>query len=156
MEGDLRSLLHKREGWLAALNRLAAFCDLHGEQAGSNAAEFANLYHGERASMVFDVVASRRRQYEERVLPWVASFRRSLAARSLSTLANMGPPDTFTLRPGEAQTIREVAGGLVRYGVENSLRDDDDAVVRSWPPQSRRWRSHLRSIHMSERCEVLV
>jgi hypothetical protein len=39
------------------------------------AAQYADVYRGRRAAMVFDVVASRQRDYLKRIEPWVAIFQ---------------------------------------------------------------------------------
>jgi hypothetical protein len=80
--------------------------------------------------MVFDVVASRQRRYENRVLPMVEAFARTPSATSLRTLAEQGPGIDHGLRSGEDTTMQAVASGLVRFATEGNL-DDDDAT-RAW------------------------
>ena len=78
--------------------------------------------------MVFDAVASRRRNYEQKVLPWVQTFQSEAAAGSLSALAELGPSSSFHLMTGESDTMREVASGLMRFASDHGHRDDDSAV----------------------------
>jgi len=80
--------------------------------------------------MVFDVVASRQRRYEQRVLPMVERFARSDPARSLHALATCGP-QASGLRNGEAETMQEDEAALVRFGQDHGLADDD-AIAREW------------------------
>ena len=80
--------------------------------------------------LVFNVVASRQRKYEQRVLPMVRKFEERPQAATLAALAADGPGEGLGLSPGEPETIRLVAAGLDRYCSERSL--DEDAGCRAW------------------------
>ncbi len=120
-------LLAKRPGWAEGMKRLGALHQQHGTKAVADAASYPTLYKGHRAAMVFDAVASRQRNYKRVVLPLVDRFKTEPGAASLSALLNLGP-SPFHLRRGEAETMREVAAGLLRFGSDNDLRDDDTSV----------------------------
>ncbi|MEV6271253.1 hypothetical protein AB0L64_29100 [Kribbella sp. NPDC051936] len=102
--------------------------ELYGVQARRDAAEYANVYAGRRAVMVFDVVASRRRKYETRVARMVEQYAGD--APTLGSLATDGPGDGYGLRDGEGETMRQVAAGLLRFGAEREL--DDEEAIKSW------------------------
>ena len=116
--------------WADAITRLRGLLDRHGAEAREQAAGYVAQYQGKRASMVFDVVASRQRRYETRVLPMVEAFTHSPAAVSLRTLAHEGPGSGHGLRSGEGATMQAVAAGLVKFAAEHDLDDDDGA--RAW------------------------
>lgn len=124
----IAALLTKRLGWAEGIKQLGALHQQRGAEAVNKAASYATLYKGRRAAMVFDVVASRQRKYERVVLPWVEQFNTEPGAASLAALSNLGPSLSFHLRRGEAETMREVAAGLLRFGDDNDLGDDDTSV----------------------------
>ena len=116
--------------WAEAMTGLRALHDRHGAEAQQRAAKYSERYQGLRAVMIFDVVASRQRRYEARVLPMVEIFARTSAASSLRTLAEQGPGLGHGLRTDEGATMRAVASGLVRFATEHDLNDDD--ATRAW------------------------
>jgi len=101
--------------WTAGMTNLRDLHRHHGREASTHAASYAGRYQGQRAAMVFDVVASRQRRYNQRVEPMVEKFKTTPAARDLDALAEHGPGDGYGLRAGEAQTMQGVAAGLLRY-----------------------------------------
>ena len=78
--------------WTGAMARLDRLVDRHGAEASREAAGYAARYQGQRASMVFDVVASRQRRYEARVLPMADAFAQTPTAVSL--VVPLGPGAT--------------------------------------------------------------
>jgi hypothetical protein len=46
----------------------------HGDEARRRAQQYSGFYQGRRGSMVLDVVTSRQRRYQNRVLPLVARW----------------------------------------------------------------------------------
>jgi len=108
------------------LNSLIA---LHGDIASARARAFAKVYQGRRGAMVIDVIASRQRKYEQRVLGMVAAYETNHPS-SLTHLAHEGWKDVPGLRQGEAETMRSVAQGLLRYSQEHLF--DEDAGVKAW------------------------
>src|SRR5699024_11947376 len=71
---DLLTLLRKREGWSEAVARLRNLAESSGDDARRAADAYARVYEGRRGAMVFDVVASRQRNYSKRVIPMVARW----------------------------------------------------------------------------------
>jgi hypothetical protein len=124
----IAALLTKRPGWAEVMRRLGALHQQRGAEAVISAASYAARYKGRRAAMVFDAVASRRRQYERVVLPWVDRVNTEPGAASLAALSNLGPSPSFHLWRGEAETMREVAADLLRFGSDDDLGDDDTSV----------------------------
>lgn len=116
--------------WADAMTLLRGLLDRHGAEACEQAHGYGARYQGRRAAMVFDVVASRQRRYEARVLPMVDAFGRTPAAASLRSLADQGPGRGHGLRTSEGATMQAVAAGLVRFAAERNLDDDDG--VRAW------------------------
>jgi hypothetical protein len=80
--------------------------------------------------LVFDVVASRQRQYVPRVVPMVERFSATPAAASLGDLARLGVPDGFGLRAGEAVTMQNAARGLLAFCDRHG--HDEESGVRRW------------------------
>ena len=113
--------------WEHAMTRLGILMERHGDEARGQAAGYVARYQGRRAAMVFDVVASRQRRYEARVLRMVATFARTPAAASLRALAHEGPGLGHGLRTGEGATMQAVATGLVRFSADRNLDDDEGA-----------------------------
>lgn len=124
------STMQELPGWKAAMNGLRELHAAAGVDAERRALEHATVYENDRASMVFDVVMSRQRNYAKRVLPLVAGFRSSPAARSLRELADRGPGEGWGLRAGEAQTMRDAARGLLSFGEERGLKEEE--ACRAW------------------------
>jgi hypothetical protein len=137
--------LSARTQWQHAMTRLRALLDQHGAEAHQRVADYGERYRGRRAEMVFDVVASRRRDSD---MGMPEAFARTPAASSLRALAEQGPgahslrhqlPEGDRrrsghqgdgLRSGEGETMQAVASGLVRFAAERDLGDDD--ATRAW------------------------
>lgn len=118
-------------GWGPAITSLRQALAGQGADVRERAERYGHEYFHRRAAMVFDVVASRQRRYRSRVLPMVAEFEKTAASASLVVLARTGPKGNFGLREGEAETMRKVAAGLVRYATDNSLVEDED-IIAGW------------------------
>lgn len=89
-------------------------------------------YTNRRGSMVVDVVTSRQRKYEARVVPLVAKWESFAGGKSLDVLAGRGiPTKIFGLREGEEDTIREIASNFLRYGEIKGL-DDENQLCARW------------------------
>jgi hypothetical protein len=83
--------------------------------------------------MVLDVVMSRQRRYQERVLPLVARWERDSEAHSLRWLAAHEPDQrSYGLRSGEPGTAVALARNLITYAVEHDLGDDEDKACLRW------------------------
>ncbi len=125
---DIASTLRGFSWWDDAMAALESAYSAHGEAVRERALEHGNKYAGRRAAMVFDVVASRQRNYQARVLPMVEDWEQR--GVSLGQLADEGPGDGLGLRKGEALTMQEVARGLVRFATDHEL--DDEVGVKTW------------------------
>ena len=63
-----------------------------------------------RGSMVLDVVASRQRKYEQRVIPMVQKWEVFAEGSTLEIMVTKGcPAKIFGLRSGEEETIVKIA-----------------------------------------------
>ena len=129
---DPAELLRHDAGWHEAVARLEALRDQHGEQARARLHEAQQRYVNRRPAMIVDAVMSVQQDYEQVVLPLVARFDRTPAARSLGALAALESIDQamFNNSPKRTETITGVAEGLLRYGRERGLADEE--VARHW------------------------
>jgi len=131
---DLISLL-KEASWDSAIVNLRQLWVNGASRAREWAGEYGDVYKDQRSAMVFDRVMSRwHRDYQKVVCPLVDEFRTSPSASSLRMLAEngpglAGPTRRYPFRRGEAETIRQVAAGLVKYCDEKQL--DEEAGVRA-------------------------
>jgi hypothetical protein len=125
------AVLRKRAEWSRAVESLLKLFATKGDAARKAAAEYGEVYRGLRGAMVFDVVASRQRRYEPRVLPLVKRWKSDASSPSLEWLA-ANPPETgrYGLRRGEAATMAAVAGNLRRLAVD--LGVSEDVACRTW------------------------
>lgn len=119
--------------WHDGMSRLRQLMETNGAAAREAAGGYAATYSGRRAAMVVDVVASRQRRYETRVMKMVASFEERGEVQTLADLAAKGPGEGLGLRPAEPETIRKVAAGLLRYMEQHDL--DEEAGVVQWANQ---------------------
>jgi hypothetical protein len=113
-----------------------------GAAAREQARDYANRYRDRRAVMVFDCVMSRQRTYQSRVLPLVDEFAKTPNAASLRVLAEQGPglagpSRSYPFMRGDANAIRGVAAGLVRFCDERQL--DEEEGVRFWAAEAAPW-----------------
>lgn len=120
--------------WADGMTNLRALYDKQGVQAHERADAHGRVYSGRRAVMVFDVVASRQRRYDQRVKPLVERFAATASAVSLGALTTRGPGDGYGLRSGEAETMQQVAAGLVRYMEQHEL--DEETAVGRWATEA--------------------
>ena len=130
IEMSLTTVLDSRDGWDSAVSKLESLLATNGTEASTKASNYASTYKGRRPAMVFDVVASRQRQYEARVLPMVARFEESPAASSLAALAKTDVSPVAGLRRGEWETIRKVAAGLTAFGTSAGITSEDQICLR--------------------------
>lgn len=131
MVSALLTRLRSRPDWQTGLSAAHHVATQRGARAEADAQAVVARYEGRRAVMVFDAVASRQRRYNARVLPMAKAFSESLVDRSLAALA-ASPPSERGLRPGEGETMRAVAEGLVRFAVDHEVAGGDEETVRAW------------------------
>lgn len=84
-----------------------------------------------RGSMVVDVVTSRQRKYEARVVPLVAKWEKFAGGSSLEILSRQGiPTKTFGLRSEEEETITSIARNFLEFGKSLNIRDENEICAR--------------------------
>lgn len=130
---DPLDVLRGRPEWEPAVHQLRTLISRHGNEARCRAEAYARSYAGRRGSMVLDVVLSRQRRYEERVLPLVEKWERDSEAHSLRWLAAHEPErKSYGLRSGESATTVALARNLVTFADEHGLGDDEDKGCLQW------------------------
>lgn len=130
----LLATLRQRSEWGEAKESFAELWHANGQEAITRAREYADVYAGNRAAMVLDVVLSRQRNYRETVVPIVSDWMTKNPKRTLAALAANGPGRVKRLRSDnrldEVQVTREVAKGLSCFAKAHGL--SDDAGVAEW------------------------
>jgi hypothetical protein len=141
-------VLRQRPEWSDAVNALAELADRRGDDAKAAAREYGLVYADRRGAMVFDVVASRQRNYKRRVLPMVDDWVTSVSAPTLAALA-ADPPDAshFGLTRGEPATMREVAANLLALTRHLALSEDDAC---------KRWGDDVRALEHAHDLDPVV
>jgi hypothetical protein len=127
-------LIRHRAGFTRAIARLTAQLGQRRQDVVDAAQGYGRVYEGRRASMVVDVIASRQRRYETRVLRMVAEFETRWAGSGLGQLATASHV-MDGLRKGEGETIVKVAAALHQYGQDHGI-GDDDATCAAWAEAS--------------------
>jgi hypothetical protein len=83
--------------------------------------------------MVFDVVASRQRNYDKKVQRLVELYEQAWPEETLSGLAAVGSRSGFSLMDEEWMTVIGVAGALGRFERDRGLSGaSNDDVVNAW------------------------
>lgn len=131
MASDELLLLRQRPEWATAVHELRIRAEKHGVAASEAARDYAQVYAGRRGAMVFDVVASRQRRYEKRVLPLVERWASAHPPGTLAVMAT-SPPVTgaYGLLASEPHTMRTIARNLV--DLANRLGVDEDRACLTW------------------------
>jgi hypothetical protein len=130
---DLLDALRGRPEWGSAIHQLRSLISRHGDDAHRRAEAYARFYAGRRGSMVLDVVLSRQRRYQDRVLPLVAKWERNSEVHSLRWLAAHEPDQrSYGLRLGESATAAALARNLRTYADEHGLGDYEDTGCLRW------------------------
>lgn len=88
---DPLDVLHGRPEWGVAVHQLRSLISRHGDESRRRAQAYARFYAGRRGSMVLDVVLSRQRRYQERVLRLVGKWEGDSEEYSLRWLAAHEP-----------------------------------------------------------------
>lgn len=124
-------LLRRRPGWSEAVAQLKALASTHGDAARAAAATYGAVYVGRRGAMVVDVVASRQRKYEARVVPLVARWSAAVGEPTLAALAaqELRARD-FGLQESEPVTMQSVAANILEFAHERGYSEDD--ACRAW------------------------
>ena len=128
---DVLAVLRRRPEWERAVARLRDLVAQQGHDARRHAAGYGRVYQGRRGSMVLDVVTSRRRRYQTRVLPLVARWEADNDEHSLHWLSTHEPAlERYGLRPGEADTIATIARNFVAFA--DDLGMNEDQACQQW------------------------
>jgi hypothetical protein len=129
------NVLRRSPEWTVATENLRNLLAEQGNYARRRAESYGRCYQGRRGSMVIDVVTSRRRRYQQRVLPLVRQWEADSEEYTLHWLAEHEPsPDLYGLRSGEARTITTVARNLADFADGTSL--DEDQACRRWADEA--------------------
>jgi hypothetical protein len=95
------------------------------------ASEYGQVYRERRGAMVFDVVVSRQRRYDSRVLRAVEKWEANAGEPTLAWLAsNIPVASDYGLRKGEPETMHSVARNLLQLAGDLDIEEDD--VCRIW------------------------
>src|ERR1022692_2027171 len=138
---DPLDVLRGRPEWGPAVQQLRSLISRHGDEALRRAEAYARFYAGRRGSMVLDVVLSRQRRYQERVLPLVERWERDSDAHSLRWLARHEPDQkSYGLRSGESSTVAALARDLIAFADGLGLDEDEGCLrgAKEWPGWSTR------------------
>jgi hypothetical protein len=126
---DSLYVLRGRPEWGSAVRELRALISSHGDEAHRRAEAYGRFYAHRRGSMLLDVVLSRQRRYQQRVLPLVARWETDSEAHSLRWLAAHEPDQKrYGLRSGEPATIAALAGNLVGFVDGRGLSEDEGCL----------------------------
>ena len=120
--------------WYTARPEFQAKLGILRDYIGSIEGEFTAeaTYAGKRGAMVVDVITSRQRQYSTRVVKIVRDWADSVPELTLKELAaNPLDKKLFGLREGESESITNVAKGLLKFGVDFGI-DDEDLICEIW------------------------
>ncbi len=128
-----KEVLADQKGWEQAMLALQELFQTRGAEAKEEAKKISKRYEGARALSVVDVVASRQRRYESRVLPMVEKYRNSREDHSLNQLRTKSPTDILQLRTSqdEGGVMQLVAAGLLDFGRKYNL-ESDDLICEQW------------------------
>ncbi len=128
MSDSFDQVIWHRHGWDEAVQKVRQCLSEHHEKARNDADDFVAKYVSRRGPMVVDVVTSRQRKYESKVTKLVNTYVASAAALDLRTLVDKGS-GLDGLRDDEEDTIRNVARGLLKFGIDFQITDDDELVT---------------------------
>ena len=129
---DVPNTIQISPEYKAGINELADFLKLKFGQlerrmSNSELTSFTNR----RGSMVVDVVASRQRKYEARVVPLVAKWEKFAGGDSLIHLLDKGTPTKLLgLRIGEAETIKNIASNFLDFGERLGIGNENEICAR--------------------------
>lgn len=128
---DVLRVLRRRPEWESAVSKLHDLLAQYGEEARRRAEDYGRVYQDRRGSMVLDVVASRQRRYQNRVLPLVTQWEADNDEHSLRWLSTHElAPGRYGLRPDEPNTIATVAGNLVAFA--DDLGMSENQACKHW------------------------
>lgn len=132
---EIPDLFRSSPDWRGAVERLLDLEREHGEEARTRALNYAAVYSGARGAMIVDVVASRQRRYQTRVMQIVSDWKNANAEHTIAWLADHRlERDRYGLSDNEVDTIQEVAKRLCSFAAQEGLTApvQEDQVCRLW------------------------
>jgi hypothetical protein len=141
-------ILRQRPEWPSAVSKLRDLAAAGGEGARAAASRYSQVYAGRRGAMVVDVVASRQRNYERRVLPLVDRWAASVPEPTLAALSAT-PPEAknFGLQASEPKTMRTVAENLLALSTDLDVSEDEACRV---------WADSVQGLEHAHRLDPIV
>ncbi len=133
--GKIADLFHSDRSWDSAVENLRGLESEYGEEAQARALNYAAVYSGARGAMIVDVVASRQRRYQSRVIQIVSDWKNANAEHTIAWLADHRlEREDYGLSDNEVDTIQEVAKRLCSFAAQQGLTapDQEDQVCRLW------------------------
>jgi hypothetical protein len=123
--------------WKSAVTEIKNVLDSN-PNLGIKANSFGDIYKGKRGLMVVDVVCSRQRNYDKKVLadllPEYESNAKDLSLKSLS----MSAPTYLKIMKAEPLTMQLIAKKIMDFGLKNSLENEDE-ICNLWARSDTYW-----------------
>ena len=123
--------------WKSAVTKIKNIL-ISNPNLGIKANLFGDIYKGKRGLMVVDVVCSRQRNYDKRLLadllPQYESRAKDLSLKSLS----MSAPTYLKIMKAEPLTMQLVAQKIMDFGLKNSLVNEDE-ICNLWARSDTYW-----------------
>ncbi len=143
----MHAALRGHSRWSGLVGNLKAIAEVHGGAASVRANGYGQVYDGARGAMVIDVVMSRQRSYEKRIVPAVRPFREQ--GLKLRQLVDSPPGRALLgLRAEEQETMVAVADNLLAFARDEGIDNEDEAC--------RVWAERTAGISHAFRCEERV
>ncbi len=102
------------------------------------AKSYGDIYKGRRGLMVVDVICSRQRNYEKKVVAnLLPSYELKAKDLTLESLASL-PPTWMKIMKSEPFTMQLVAQKLLDFGHKNKLVDED-IICENWAKSDLYW-----------------
>ena len=129
--GEISDLFHSAPDWRGSVEKLRDLDREHGGDARDRALNYAAVYSGARGAMIVDVVASRQRRYQSRVMQIVSDWKNANAEHTIAWLADHRPErEDYGLADNEVDTIQEVAKRLCSFAAHRRA-NSSGAAARS-------------------------
>ena len=133
----MKSLASEIPNWEFAVNEIKRFLVAKPELE-LKAKSFGEIYRGKRGLMVVDVICSKQRNYEKRVLnDLLPKYIENTKDLSLKTLA-ANAPTFLKIMSAEPRTMQDVAIKLLEFGDKNKIIDEDE-VCKQWANSETYW-----------------
>lgn len=129
----MSTIIRISEEYQRGMSSLAEFLKTNADKFRKRMAENElTSFTNRRGSMVLDVVSSRQRKYEQRVIPMVQKWEVFAEGSTLEKMVDKGcPAKIFGLRTGEEETIVQIASNFLEYGKLNGI-SDENVICSKW------------------------